>query len=90
VTLKFDYPIDFKGPDNLSKAATVNLFVWNNYMHDISYAYGFDEIMEISRIDYGRFDELTAEDPFKSWNDDEVLLRLKMDRDLTMQILPLC
>jgi hypothetical protein len=41
--LKFDYPIDFKA-DNLSKAATVNLFVWNNYMHDISYAYGFDKI----------------------------------------------
>jgi hypothetical protein len=31
------------------------------------------KLMEISRIDYGRFDELTAEDPFKSWNDDEVL-----------------
>jgi hypothetical protein len=54
-TLKFDYPIDFKGPDNLSKAATVNLFVWNNYMHDISYAYGFDETNgNFQNKDYGR------------------------------------
>jgi hypothetical protein len=58
-------------------------------MHDISYAYGFDETNGNFQNKDGRFDELTAEDPFKSWNDDEVL-RLKMDRDLTMQILPLC
>jgi extracellular elastinolytic metalloproteinase len=74
-TLKFDYPIDFlKAPVTYQKAATVNLFVWNNYMHDISYAYGFDETNgNFQNKDYGRFDELTAEDPFKSWNDDEVL-----------------
>jgi hypothetical protein len=42
-------------------------------MHDISYAYGFDETNGNFNKDYGRFDELTAEDPFKSWNDDEVL-----------------
>jgi hypothetical protein len=28
---------------NLS-AATVNLFYWNNIMHDVSYQYGFDEV----------------------------------------------
>jgi extracellular elastinolytic metalloproteinase len=43
-SLVFDYPMDLATvPEVYRKAAIVNLFVWNNYMHDISYAYGFDE-----------------------------------------------
>ena len=43
-SLVFDYPMDLTTlPEEYRKAAIVNLFVWNNYMHDISYAYGFDE-----------------------------------------------
>lgn len=42
--LNFDFPLDF----NLSvldneDAAITNLFVWNNYIHDVWYHYGFDE-----------------------------------------------
>lgn len=44
--LNFNYPLNSSGrPDtgvNL-RAATTNLFYWNNIMHDISYQYGFDE-----------------------------------------------
>jgi hypothetical protein len=38
--------LDLTAANSLSKAA--NLFVWNNYMHDVSYAYGFDENNGIS------------------------------------------
>ncbi len=43
-SLVFDYPYDVEGlsTDNLNAAIT-NLFVWNNYMHDVTYHYGFDE-----------------------------------------------
>jgi extracellular elastinolytic metalloproteinase len=46
--LTFDFTYDFaKDPtdptsDN-QKAAIVNLFYWNNIIHDLSYVYGFDE-----------------------------------------------
>ena len=47
--LTFDYTYDFtKSPidptsDN-QQAAIVNLFYWNNLMHDMAYVYGFDEV----------------------------------------------
>lgn len=42
--LSFDIMPDFNlEPVEYVQAATVNLFVWNNFMHDISYLYGFDE-----------------------------------------------
>lgn len=42
--LAFDYPYDMLGSNkgNLNAAIT-NLFVWNNFMHDVMYHYGFDE-----------------------------------------------
>lgn len=43
-TLTFDFPYDFNtNPVNMVEAATVNLFYWNNIMHDVWYQYGFDE-----------------------------------------------
>jgi extracellular elastinolytic metalloproteinase len=56
-SLVFDYAIDLTdSPDAYRKAAIVNLFVWNNYMHDISYAYGFDETNGAFQEDnYDRF-----------------------------------
>ncbi|HEX5578072.1 MAG TPA: M36 family metallopeptidase [Candidatus Limnocylindria bacterium] len=42
--LTFDFPIDFTDPPvEYSDAATVNLFYWNNVVHDVLYNYGFDE-----------------------------------------------
>ena len=43
--LEFDYPYDMNGDpyDNMDASIT-NLFVWNNYLHDLSYFYGFDEV----------------------------------------------
>jgi len=44
----FNYPVDLSQPGLLpgdwQNAAVVNLFYWNNKMHDILYEYGFDEI----------------------------------------------
>jgi len=43
--LDFDFPLDFSlDPFDNMDAALTNLFVWNNFMHDLSYFYGFDEI----------------------------------------------
>jgi len=43
-TLDFQYPINFSlQPNTYVNASTTNLFAWNNYIHDILYAYGFDE-----------------------------------------------
>jgi len=43
--LNFDFPLDLtKPPKEYADAAVTNLFVWNNYMHDIFYHYGFDEV----------------------------------------------
>lgn len=43
--LNFDFPF-FEGQDPLLSldASITNLFVWNNYLHDISFFYGFDEV----------------------------------------------
>jgi hypothetical protein len=42
--LNFDFPYDFDNPPvQMVDAATVNLFYWNNIMHDVYYQYGFDE-----------------------------------------------
>ena len=43
--LIFDFPY-FEGQDPLLSmdASITNLFVWNNFLHDISFFYGFDEV----------------------------------------------
>ncbi|NBC06891.1 MAG: DUF11 domain-containing protein [Bacteroidetes bacterium] len=42
--LIFDFPIDLnQEPDTYQEAAVTQLFYTNNMMHDIVYAYGFDE-----------------------------------------------
>ncbi len=42
--LIFDFPYVFDAPPvEMIEASTVNLFFWNNLMHDIYYQYGFDE-----------------------------------------------
>ncbi|MFK5982292.1 MAG: T9SS-dependent M36 family metallopeptidase [Flavobacteriaceae bacterium] len=42
--LNFDFPYDLSSsPGNMIEASTVNLFYWNNIMHDVWYQYGFDE-----------------------------------------------
>lgn len=44
MSLVFDAPFDPNGePIDNADAATINLFYMQNYMHDFSYAYGFDE-----------------------------------------------
>ena len=40
----FDYPVNLNNePDTYMMAAIVNLFYWNNLMHDVFYYMGFDE-----------------------------------------------
>ncbi len=42
--LDFDFPVNLnQAPSNYRDASTVNLFYWNNIMHDVFYQYGFDE-----------------------------------------------
>ena len=42
--LTFSFPIDFDDPPvEYTNAATVNLFYWNNVIHDVLYNYGFNE-----------------------------------------------
>jgi len=42
--LLFDFPwTDQTDPQNSEQAAVTNLFVMNNFIHDFTYAYGFDE-----------------------------------------------
>lgn len=42
--LNFDYPYNMSGSNNENlNAAITNLFVWNNFLHDVMYHYGFDE-----------------------------------------------
>ena len=42
--LVFDFPLDDSDDaSEFTEAATVNLFYWNNLMHDVFYQYGFDE-----------------------------------------------
>lgn len=43
-SLDFDFSYGLpQAPENFTEAATVNLFYWNNIIHDVMYAYGFDE-----------------------------------------------
>lgn len=43
--LFFDYPVNFsQQPGTYTNAAITNLFFWNNYVHDVMYRYGFNEI----------------------------------------------
>ncbi len=43
--LVFDFPFDQGGaPMTNMDASITNLFVWNNFMHDVSYFYGFNEV----------------------------------------------
>jgi len=45
VDLIFDFPYFETGDPILSLDASItNLFVWNNFLHDITYYYGFDEV----------------------------------------------
>ena len=55
--LVFDFPLDLtQEPDVYQEATIVNLFVWNNYVHDVFYAYGFDEDNgNFQEEDYDRF-----------------------------------
>ncbi len=42
--LDFNFPFNFNtSPVNMEDAVIVNLFYWNNIMHDVWYQYGFDE-----------------------------------------------
>jgi len=42
--LNFDLPYNFNAPSFVNTdAVTVNLFYWNNIIHDVWYQYGFDE-----------------------------------------------
>ncbi len=41
----FDYPINLTNqPETYRNAAIVNLFYWNNLVHDVYYNFGFDEV----------------------------------------------
>ena len=43
-SLNFDFPLNLNNsPSTYLPAATVNLFYWNNIMHDVWYQYGFTE-----------------------------------------------
>ncbi len=43
-SLQFDFPLDLsKEPDTYVDAAVTQLFYISNFMHDFTYAYGFDE-----------------------------------------------
>ncbi|MEO0421817.1 MAG: M36 family metallopeptidase [Pseudomonadota bacterium] len=54
--LDFQFPLDLnQEPDTYIPAATANLFYWNNIIHDILYAYGFDEASgNFQQNNYGR------------------------------------
>ncbi len=42
--LLFDFPINLaNAPSTYRPAAVTNLYYWNNLLHDVPYAYGFDE-----------------------------------------------
>ncbi|MBI3141295.1 MAG: M36 family metallopeptidase [Bacteroidetes bacterium] len=57
--LEFDFPFaQDAGPDSNLSAAITNLFVWNNFMHDVWYQYGFDEESGNFQLNhYGRANE---------------------------------
>ena len=56
-SLLFDFPLDLTAqePADYRPAAVTNLFFWNNYLHDVSYHYGFTEAAgNFQENDYGR------------------------------------
>jgi extracellular elastinolytic metalloproteinase len=56
-SLLFDFPLDLstQDPSLYRPAAVTNLFFWNNYIHDVTYHYGFDEASgNFQENDYGR------------------------------------
>jgi len=55
-SMTFDYPYDTMGTPQFNlNAAITNLFVWNNFMHDVFYHYGFDEELGNFQLNnYGR------------------------------------
>ena len=66
--LTFDFTFDDVGlrPDEYTDAAITNLFYWNNIVHDVTAAYGFDEASgNFQRFNYtgaqGNSDEVKAE-----------------------------
>jgi extracellular elastinolytic metalloproteinase len=54
--LDFDFPLDLtQHPHDYWDAAVTNLFFWNNSIHDVLYAYGFDEASgNFQASNYGR------------------------------------
>jgi extracellular elastinolytic metalloproteinase len=66
--LLFDFTLDLtQQPTAYEPAAVTNLFFWNNYMHDVSYHYGFTEAAgNFQQNNYGRGgsggDSVTAND----------------------------
>ena len=57
-TLDFDFPLDLSAnkPYTQIDPAVVNLFYWNNMMHDVWYQYGFDEVagnFQVNNYDKG-------------------------------------
>ena len=54
--LDFSFPLDLnQDPETYLDAATVNLFYWNNILHDTLYQYGFDEASgNFQENNYGR------------------------------------
>ncbi|HRH38479.1 MAG TPA: M36 family metallopeptidase, partial [Flavobacteriales bacterium] len=55
-TLDFDLPLDLtQAPATYLSPATINLFYWNNLMHDVWYRYGFNEAAgNFQQNNYGR------------------------------------
>jgi len=55
--LEFDFPFDdTQSPSTYQAASIVNLFYWNNVLHDVHYQYGFDEASgNFQQNNYDRF-----------------------------------
>ncbi len=54
--LAFQFPLDLaQDPEDSLEASVVNLFYWNNLLHDLHYQYGFDEAAgNFQSNNYGR------------------------------------
>ena len=66
--LKFDFPYSNTAePDSITNASTVNLFYLNNFMHDLSYAYGMTEKAGAFQFNnYGRGPKTGEKDEVKA------------------------
>jgi len=55
-SLDFDFPVNLnQAPSTYRDASIVNLFYWNNIIHDVLYQYGFDEASgNFQEDNYGR------------------------------------